>query len=98
MTNEADTCRKYVLPKLVEAGWDQDPRSFTEQKTFTDGRIVVMGEKVKRRPQKRADYLLRYPRDFAMAVVEAKAEHKKPGEGLKLRGLAALLPVARSVS
>ncbi len=36
---EADTCRKYVLPKLIEAGWDNDPHSFTEQKTFTDGRL-----------------------------------------------------------
>jgi type I restriction enzyme R subunit len=83
MITEADTCRKYVLPKLFEAGWDEDPRSFTEQKTFTDGRIVVMGEKVKRRPQKRADYLLRYTRDFTIAVVEAKAEYNAPGQGLQ---------------
>ena len=48
MSNEADTCRKYVLPKLVDAGWDNDRRSFTEQKTFTDGRIVVAGKKVLR--------------------------------------------------
>ena len=60
MTTEADTCRKYVLPKLVEAGWDDEPHSLTKQKTFTDGRIVVVGDKVRRRPQKRADYLLRY--------------------------------------
>ncbi len=39
MLTEADTCRKYVLPKLIEAGWDNDPHSFTEQKTFTDGRL-----------------------------------------------------------
>jgi type I restriction enzyme R subunit len=32
MPNEADTCRIYVLPKLDEAGWNQDPHSFTEQK------------------------------------------------------------------
>jgi type I restriction enzyme, R subunit len=83
MTTEADTCRKYVLPKLVQAGWDEDPRSFTEQKTFTDGRIVLVGDKVKRRPQKRADYLLRYTRDFTIAVVEAKAEYKTPGQGLQ---------------
>ena len=83
MTNEADTCRKYVLPKLTDAGWDEEPRSFTEQKTFTDGRIVVIGEKVKRRPQKRADYLLRYTRDFTIAVVEAKAEYRTPGQGLQ---------------
>ena len=58
MLNEADTCRKYVLPKLIDAGWDNDPHSFTEQKTFTDGRIVVTGNLTHRRRQKRADYLL----------------------------------------
>lgn len=83
MITEADTCRKYVLPKLVQSGWDNDPHSFTEQKTFTDGRIVPVGEKVRRRPQKRADYLLRYTRDFLIAVVEAKAAYKSPADGLQ---------------
>lgn len=50
MITEADTCRKYVLPKLVAAGWDTEPRYFTEQKTFTDGRIVVTGSKARRGP------------------------------------------------
>jgi len=57
MSTEADTCRKYVLPKLLEAGWDNDPHSFTEQRTFTDGRIVVSGDKIRRKKQKRANYL-----------------------------------------
>lgn len=83
MITEADTCRKYVLPKLTEAGWDNDPHSFTEQKTFTDGRIVVIGQKIKRQKQKRADYLLRYTRDFMIAVIEAKAAYKSPGDGLQ---------------
>ena len=78
---EADTCRKYVLPKLYAAGWDDD--RFTEQKTFTDGRIVVAGNRPRRRPQKRADYLLRYRPDFTIAVVEAKAAYKSPGTGLQ---------------
>jgi type I restriction enzyme R subunit len=82
MITEADTCRKYVLPKLCEAGWDNEPHSFTEQKTFTDGRIIGSGQKVRRRTQKRADYLLRYTRDFMIAVVEAKAAYKSPGDGL----------------
>lgn len=34
MSNDADTCRKYVLPKLIEAGWDDEPHSFIEQRTF----------------------------------------------------------------
>lgn len=83
MSTEADTCRKYVLPKLIQAGWDNEPHSFTEQRTFTDGRIVLVGNKVRRRAQKRADYLLRYTRDFMIAVIEAKADHKSPGDGLQ---------------
>ena len=42
--NEADTCRKYVVPKLQEAGWDNDPFAISEQVTFTDGRIIPHGK------------------------------------------------------
>jgi type I restriction enzyme R subunit len=80
---EADTCRKYVVPLMVAAGWDNDPHSIAEQRTFTDGRIIVHGGHAKRRPGKRPDYLLRYTRDFPVAVVEAKAIFKKPADGLQ---------------
>lgn len=83
VANEADTCRKYVLPKLIEAGWDNAPHSFTEQRSFTDGRIVVAGSTVRRRLQKRADYLLRYTRDYVIAVVEAKASYRSAGDGIQ---------------
>lgn len=79
--SEADTCRKYVLPKLYAANWTDD--QISEQKSFTDGRIVVAGAKPTRRPQKRADYLLKYRRDFTLAVVEAKPIYKNPGDGLQ---------------
>ena len=81
MITEADTCRKYVLPKLYNAGWNDD--QISEQKSFTDGRIVVIGSKPRRRPAKRADYLLRYVRDFMLAVVEAKPSYKLAGDGLQ---------------
>src|SRR6202040_3462268 len=81
LLTEADTCRRYVLPKLYAAGWTDE--QISEQKSFTDGRIVVAGTKVKRRPQKRADYLLRYRRDFPIAVVEAKTIYANPGDGLQ---------------
>jgi type I restriction enzyme R subunit len=81
MPTEADTCRKYVLPKLYAAGWDDD--QINEQRTFTDGRIMVAGTKVWRRPQKRADYLLRYRPNFMIAVVEAKASFKNAGDGIQ---------------
>ncbi|HEX2460904.1 MAG TPA: hypothetical protein VHJ58_12225 [Vicinamibacterales bacterium] len=40
MLNEVDTCRKFVVPKLVAAGWDTNPHSIAEQRTITDGRIA----------------------------------------------------------
>ncbi len=81
MATEADTCRKYVLPKLYAAGWTDD--QINEQRTFTDGRVMVAGSKVWRRPQKRADYILRYKPNLMVAVVEAKASHKNPADGLQ---------------
>ncbi len=81
--NEADTCRVYVTPRLREAGWEQDPHSLTEQQTFTFGRIEIRGNVARRLDRKRADYLLRYTRDFLIAVVEAKPESDPPGTGLQ---------------
>jgi type I restriction enzyme R subunit len=80
---EADTCRQFVVPKLQAAGWDSDPHSIAEQRSFTDGRILVAGTKAKRLPKKKADYLLRHTPDFTMAVVEAKAQHRSPTDGLQ---------------
>ncbi len=83
MLTEADTCRKYVAPLLQKAGWDEAPHSIAEQRYFTDGRIIVRGNKAERRKGKRADYLLRYTRDFPIAVVEAKAEDEETATGLQ---------------
>ena len=30
--NEADTCRKFVVPKLQAAGWDNEPNSMGAQR------------------------------------------------------------------
>jgi hypothetical protein len=32
MSTEADTCRKFVVPKLQSAGWDSDPHSIAGQR------------------------------------------------------------------
>lgn len=72
VVTEADTCREFVTPKLVEAGWSNAPHSIGEQRSFTNGRIFVTGAKVRRGKQKRADYLLYFNRDYPLAVVEAK--------------------------
>ena len=72
--NEADTCRKLVIPALQAAGWDHEPARICEQVTFTDGRIVVVGHQARRRPGKRADFVLRYRADMPLATVEAKPD------------------------
>ena len=81
--NEPDTCRLYVTPKLQTAGWDNSPYLLGEQRSFTDGRIIVTGGRVRRGERKRADYLLYYRRDFPIAVVEAKAEGEHATTGVQ---------------
>jgi len=78
---EADTCRTYVVPKLHAAGWSDE--QIREQVTFTDGRIIPLGDHHTRKEKKRADYILRYRPDFPIAIVEAKAEYRNPGDGLQ---------------
>lgn len=80
---EADTCRKFVIPKLQAAGWDDDPHTIAEQRSITDGRIIPAGKGFIRKPPRRVDYLLQYARNFPLAVVEAKAAWKRAGEGLQ---------------
>jgi type I restriction enzyme, R subunit len=80
---EADTCRKFIVPLLQQAGWDNDPHAINEQRTFTDGRVIFAGGKPRRGKQKRADYLLRYTANFPIAVVEAKAEYKSAADGVQ---------------
>jgi len=81
--NESDTCRKYVDPQLTSAGWDDAPHSVGREQTFTNGRVFVRPDRKYRRGEKRrVDYLLRYTRDYPIAVVEAKAKYKLPSDGL----------------
>jgi type I restriction enzyme, R subunit len=83
MPGEVDTCRKDVVPKLLAVGWDTEPHSIAEQRTIADGRIVPAGKGFIRKPPKRVDYLLRFRRDFPLAVVEAKAAYKTAADGLQ---------------
>jgi type I restriction enzyme R subunit len=80
--NEADTCRLYVEPKLKAVGWEDEPHRANSQHIFTDGRIIVAGQKAKRRPGKRADYILRYTPDIAKHPWDSAAE-LKANSGLK---------------
>ena len=79
-------CFKDAVGAGIDGNWRAiAPENLTpvvnnEQRTFTDGRIMVAGRKVWRRPQKRADYLLRYRPNLMLAVVEAKASPGHVGD------------------
>ena len=83
LLTEADTCRKFVVPRLQRAGWDDPPHAINEQWTFTDGRVIFVRGEARRGRQKRADYLLRYRPDFPIAVVEAKARYRGASDGIQ---------------
>lgn len=78
---EADTCRDYVVPRLKEAGWDED--QIVEQYRITDGRIITIGRKHRRASPLRADYVLEYRPGVPIAVVEAKRSYSIPDKGLQ---------------
>lgn len=83
---EKDTCRDFVVPRLESAGWTD---RFVEQYRVTDGKIVPVPRTGRRRRDHkrdeplRADYVLEYEPHLPVAVVEAKREHKLPGDGMQ---------------
>lgn len=79
--SEADTCRKDVLPKFYASDWKDE--QILEQRTFTDGKIIVIGRKAKRKKAKRFDYLLRYSQNYPLAIVEAKVRYKLAADGMQ---------------
>jgi type I restriction enzyme R subunit len=83
MSNEANTCRKYVEPRLEDAGWNTEPHDYTENYYFTDGKIRPKNQRQPRGKRKFADYLLLYNGELPLAVVEAKRKRKTPDEGLE---------------
>ena len=83
--NEAETRIRNIDPMLKESGWDDsnnlDVPSFVREYYFTAGKIS--GKRI-RGKAKRADYLLYYRQpQFPIAVVEAKADYKRPSDGLQ---------------
>jgi len=48
MIYEAYTCRRDILPKILETGWEGSPYHFAKQKTLFDSRILVAGSKTHR--------------------------------------------------
>lgn len=87
MRNEADTRATLIEPKLKAAGWSdtQITREYYYQRDwqYTQGRVILVGNQVRRGEARKVDYLLRLCDAFPIAVVEAKAESESAESGLE---------------
>lgn len=85
--NEADTRAKLIEPKLKAAGWtdQQMTREFYYQRDVacTPGKIILVGDRVRRGQGRKVDYLLHLTEGFPIAVVEAEPEYKSADAGLE---------------
>lgn len=77
---EEDIKYRYITP-AIEKRWSKN--DILLEKYFTDGRIMVRGNKTKRREGKKADYLLYYRSNYPLAVVEAKDNNHSVDAGLQ---------------
>jgi type I site-specific restriction endonuclease len=85
--NEADTCAQLIDPQINVAGWTLSrvtrEHYYRPDWEFTAGRIALRGDRAKRLPPRRVDYLRRYTDCFPIAAVEAKEECKPAVSGLE---------------
>ncbi|WIV52270.1 DEAD/DEAH box helicase family protein [Marivivens sp. LCG002] len=80
--SERDICSKFITPALQKAGWDLHTQ-IIEEKSLTDGRIIVRGKLVSRGVRKRADYVLYLKPNIPIAVIEAKDAKHAVGDGMQ---------------
>jgi type I restriction enzyme R subunit len=80
--SERDICSKFITPAIQQAGWDLHTQ-IAEEKTLTDGRIIVRGKLVTRGGKKRADYVLYLKPNIPIAVIEAKDNKHAVGDGIQ---------------
>ncbi|MEY8780319.1 EcoAI/FtnUII family type I restriction enzme subunit R [Allomuricauda sp. XS_ASV26] len=80
--SERDICSKYINPAIQKAGWNMRSQ-VREEVSFTDGRIIVQGKLYTRGKRKRADYILFYKPNIPIAIIEAKDNKHKVGDGMQ---------------
>src|SRR3954452_14980141 len=80
--SERDICTKFITPAVKNAGWDEMTQ-IREEVGFTKGRIIVRGKLVTRGKAKRADYVLYYQPNIPLALIEAKDNNHRIGDGMQ---------------
>ncbi|MFI3137705.1 MAG: DEAD/DEAH box helicase family protein [Methylococcaceae bacterium] len=80
--SERDICTKYITPAITAAGWDINTQVL-EEFSFTKGRVIVRGRLHTRGEPRRADYLLSYQKNQPIAIIEAKNNKHRLGDGMQ---------------
>jgi type I site-specific restriction endonuclease len=75
-------CTKFISPAIERAGWDMQSQ-LREEVYITNGRIMVRGRMTKRAAGKRVDYILCYKPNIPIAIVEAKDNNHRVGDGMQ---------------
>lgn len=82
---ETDVRSKFITPAVLGADgakWDLHTQ-VREEVYFTKGRVIVRGKTVARGEASRADYVLYYKPNLALAVIEAKDDKHTVGDGMQ---------------
>ena len=80
--SERDICSKFITPAIQAAGWDLLTQ-IREEYTVSAGRVMVRGRLCARAPARRADYVLCYQPNQPIAVIEAKDNKHRLGDGMQ---------------
>lgn len=78
---EEEVKLNFITPAIEEAGWTK--KQIRMEFSITAGKIVVRGNTAKRLPKKKADYVLFYKENFPLAIVEAKDNSHRVGDGMQ---------------
>lgn len=79
---EEDIKLNFITPAIQSKGWS-DKITMETQVKFTDGKINLKGNVVKREPAKKADYILYLNSNNPIAIVEAKDNKHAVSAGLQ---------------
>jgi len=80
--SETDIISKFILPAIINAGWDSMTQIRQEVK-LRDGKVIVRGQMGIRKTVKSADIVLYHKPNMPLAVVEAKANKHEIGKGMQ---------------
>lgn len=77
---EEEVKLNYITPAIEAAGWQK--KQIRMEYAINAGKIVVRGNVAKRLPKKKADYVLFYKENLPLAIVEAKDNYHRIGDGM----------------